>query len=69
MHVELPYGQQVVTLDLPDSNLIGVLEGKDAQTLDVEEAFDRAWQAPIGVVDPAGIISALGIDNYVTDRG
>ncbi len=56
VHVEVPYGSGTLELTLPDSNLIGILEGKAAPTVDLEEAFDRAWRDPIGIEAPAGII-------------
>jgi len=55
-HVEVPYGSGTLELTLPDPNLIGVLEGKAAPVIDLEEAFDQAWRNPIGIKDPAEII-------------
>jgi len=54
--VEFPYGREMVKVDLPDRNLIGVLEGTPPPSIGLEEAFDRAWQDPIGVEDPAEVI-------------
>jgi len=54
--VEFPYGREMAKVDLPDRNLIGVLEGAPPPSIGLEEAFGRAWQAPIGIDDPAGII-------------
>jgi len=54
--VEFPYGKEAVSIRLPDRNLIGVLAGPPVPRVDLDEAFDRAWQAPIGVENPAGII-------------
>ncbi len=54
--VEFPYGREMVKVGLPDRNLIGVLEGNPPPSVGLEEAFDRAWQEPIGVEDPAEVI-------------
>jgi nickel-dependent lactate racemase len=51
-HISLPYGREGRAVDLPEHNLIGVLEGKEAPTGELVQEFDRAWRNPIGINDP-----------------
>lgn len=51
--IELPYGEGLVKVEVPDRQLIGVLEGKDAPRVALKEAFAEAWEDPIGIGDPA----------------
>jgi nickel-dependent lactate racemase len=54
--VELPYGTKTVRLDVPDGNLIGVLEGRAAPRVPLEVAFAQAWENPIGIDNPSAIV-------------
>jgi len=49
----LLYGDKAVGVDVPEAELIGVLEGRDAPAVDFEAEFDRAWRNPIGISDPS----------------
>ncbi len=53
MLVRLPYGEGDIEVDVPDRNLIGVLEGKRVAVPDLAQEFARAWANPIGIDDPA----------------
>ncbi len=53
VRMTLPYGDKAVTVDVPESELIDVLEGRDAAAVDFEAEFDRAWRNPIGISDPS----------------
>ena len=50
--LQLPYGEKTVPFSIPESNLLGVLEGKEAPTIELAQEFDRAWRNPIGIDDP-----------------
>ncbi len=54
--IELPYGKGTVLVDVPDRNLVGILEGSSPPELRLEEAFDEAWTHPIGIADPASLV-------------
>jgi nickel-dependent lactate racemase len=43
-------------VDVPDHQLIEVLEGKDAPRVALEEAFGKAWENPIGIGDPTEVV-------------
>lgn len=51
--LRLPYGKGVVELSIPDRNLLGIVEGKEAERVEFEQAFRDAWESPIGLDDPA----------------
>lgn len=50
--IEFPYGEKSIKVEIPDRQLIGVLEGKDAPRVALEEVFAKAWENPIGIGDP-----------------
>jgi nickel-dependent lactate racemase len=50
--LQLPYGEKTVSLSIPERNLLSVLEGKEAPTVELVQEFDRAWRNPIGIDDP-----------------
>ena len=52
MLVRLPYGEGDIEVDVPERNLIGVLEGKKVSVPALEQEFARAWENPIGIDDP-----------------
>jgi nickel-dependent lactate racemase len=51
--LQLPYGEKKVLLSISEHNLLGVVEGKKAPTVELAQEFDRAWRNPIGIDDPA----------------
>lgn len=51
--LRLPYGKGAVELSIPDRNLLGIVEGKEAERIEFEQAFRDAWESPIGLDDPA----------------
>ena len=51
--LRLPYGKGAVELSIPDRNLLGIVEGKEAGRIEFEQAFRDAWESPIGLDDPA----------------
>jgi nickel-dependent lactate racemase len=53
--ISLLYGREGRTVDLPEDNLIGILEGKEAPTVELAQEFDRAWRNPIGIDDPEAV--------------
>jgi len=54
--VQLPYGHGVLEMDVPDVHLHTVLMGRGVPHVSLEDAFERAWAAPIGVEDPSMLI-------------
>jgi len=54
--IEIPYGKSFVTVDVPSENLIGVLEGVPTPAPSLTSAFAEAWEEPIGLDDPAGLL-------------
>ncbi len=54
-HILLPYGRGERTVDLPEHNFVGILEGKEAPTVELVQEFDRAWRNPIGIDDPGTV--------------
>ncbi|MCD6141546.1 DUF2088 domain-containing protein, partial [Candidatus Bipolaricaulota bacterium] len=52
VRVRLPYGEGDIEVDVPERNLIGVLEGKRVDIPDLAQEFARAWENPIGIDDP-----------------
>ncbi len=52
-NLRLPYGKGAVELSIPDRNLLGIVEGKEAERIEFEQAFRDAWESPIGLDDPA----------------
>jgi len=55
--IELPYGRGILTVDVPPRNLLGILEGKPAPVETLSALFERAWEAPFGIEDPASVVS------------
>lgn len=55
--VRLPYGDSAITLDIPDDKLIGVIEGKKCDKVELKQAFNAAWDNPIGIDDPAAALT------------
>jgi len=51
--LRLPYGRGTVELSIPDRNLLGIVEGKEAERIEFDQAFRDAWESPIGLDDPA----------------
>ncbi|MEN6369453.1 MAG: nickel-dependent lactate racemase [Thermotogota bacterium] len=49
---DLAYGRTAIPVDVPDRNLIGVLEPRSAPKIDLCDAFDAAWRSPRGLSDP-----------------
>jgi len=67
--IELPYGKGVVTVDLPSENLMGVLEGIPTASEPLEVLFERAWEEPIGIDDPASLLrNGQSVVLVVTDN-
>ncbi len=56
--LQLPYGSGAITLDIPDDKLVGVVEGIRSDKIELEQAFDEAWEHPIGIDDPAAALTA-----------
>jgi len=52
---ELACGERTVSIDVPERNLIGVLEGKEMPTISLRQAFHDAWEHPVGMTDPVEI--------------
>ena len=50
---ELPYGDGRIDVEVPERNLMGVLEGKRLPKTSLESAFEQAWSQPYGIDDPA----------------
>ncbi|MEA1871505.1 MAG: nickel-dependent lactate racemase [Candidatus Bipolaricaulota bacterium] len=50
--MRLPYGVTEIDLEIPEKNLLGVVEGKKAPVIGLAEAFKRAWESPIGIDAP-----------------
>jgi nickel-dependent lactate racemase len=67
--IELPYGKGVLTVDVPSGNLLGVVEGRPASTEPLRVLFERAWEAPIGIEDPAScLLPGESVVLVVTDH-
>ncbi len=67
--MRLPYGEGDIEVDVPDRNLIGVLEGKKVAVPDLAQEFARAWANPIGIDDPvAGFHPGETVVFIVTDH-
>jgi nickel-dependent lactate racemase len=56
--IELPYGRTSLTVDVPEENLIGVLEERPLPADPLEALFGAAWEEPIGMGNPASILRA-----------
>ena len=54
--IELPHGKDVLSVDVPSENLIGVLKGTPPPAEPLEVLFERAWKEPIGIEDPASLL-------------
>ncbi|HDI11516.1 MAG TPA: DUF2088 domain-containing protein, partial [Candidatus Acetothermia bacterium] len=52
---EFGYGREKLSFEVPDDNLLSVLEPKPAPTVPLERAFAEGWEAPIGSESPAGL--------------
>ena len=52
---DLPYGQGVLSVDVPQHLLAGVLAGTPPPAVPLREAFEEAWSDPIGMGDPVAI--------------
>ena len=50
---ELPYGDGRIDVEVPERNLMGVLEGKSLPKVSLSSAFNQAWTHPHGIDDPA----------------
>jgi len=48
-HFDLAYGQGTISFEVPDGNLLSVVEPKPADPVPLEQAFAEAWEHPIGV--------------------
>lgn len=69
MLVRLPYGEGDIEADVPDRNLIGVLEGKKVAVPELAQEFARAWANPIGIDDPESVFHFGGsVAFIVTDH-
>lgn len=51
--LQLPYGYKTVPFSILERNLLSILEGKEAPTVELAQEFDRAWRNPIGIDTPA----------------
>jgi len=66
---DLPYGKGTVGLSIPDRNALPVLDGAMTPSVPLAEEFERAWENPIGIPDPASIFSlGEGVVFLVTDH-
>lgn len=66
---ELPYGGERLELEIPERNLLGVLEGRAMPKVDLAAAFDQAWAHPYGTNDPAAAFHGGGrVVIVVTDH-
>ncbi len=54
MRMQLPYDNGTMDIEVPNENLIGVLEGKEVAIPDFTAEFARAWENPIGIDNPEG---------------
>ncbi len=52
MRVQLPYGEGDIEVEVPERNLIGVVEGKPVAVPELAREFARAWENPVGIDDP-----------------
>ncbi len=48
----LAYGQGEISFQVPDGNLLTVVEPKPAPVVPLAEAFAAAWEAPVGIESP-----------------
>jgi len=55
--LELPYGRGQVTIDIPSGVSWDVLEPKQAPSIALRTAFERAWERPFGMGNPAALFS------------
>jgi len=46
---EVAYGQGTISFEVPDGNLLSVVEPKPADPAPLEQAFAEAWEHPIGI--------------------
>ena len=49
---ELTYGRGTIRFEVPDENLLAVVEPKPAPVVPLEAAFAAAWENPIGIDSP-----------------
>jgi len=67
--VELPYGRRSISVEIPEENLIGVLDGAPTPVRSLEDAFAEGWENPIGTDDPVAILRGSGsVVFVVTDQ-
>ena len=52
---EFDYGQEKLSFEVPDDNLLSVLEPKPAPAVPLERAFAEGWEGAIGSVSPEGL--------------
>lgn len=52
---QLAYGQGKIAFQVPDGNLLSVVEPKSAPVVPLREAFAAAWESPIGIESPDAI--------------
>jgi len=65
----LALGRAVVPIDVPDENLIGTLDARPMERVDLPRAFAEAWGHPFGMRDPlAGFRRGESIVVVVTDH-
>lgn len=56
---KLPYGNdQTLPCDVPEANLLSVLQGLGVPKISLEAAFADAWENPIGMSDPVCALSS-----------
>ncbi|MCX6093825.1 MAG: nickel-dependent lactate racemase [Candidatus Bipolaricaulota bacterium] len=66
---DLAYGRTTIPVDVPDRNLIGVLEPRSVPKVDLRDAFDAAWRSPRGLSDPLDrLVSGRSLALVVTDH-
>ena len=53
--IELPYGTRMLSVDVPEKNLMGVVHEKPVSVRPLRELFDEAWSNPYGMDDPASV--------------
>jgi len=54
-YFEFDYGQDKLSFDVPDDNLLTVLEPKPAPTVPLEQAFAEGWEGATGSEPPDGL--------------
>jgi len=51
-HIELPYGTTMLSVEVPEKNLIGVVREKPVPVRPLAELFEEVWSAPYGMDHP-----------------